>query len=150
MRTFSFKKNGSVTVTVVRADGQSDSASFTLEVMPHGEGTFRADGDWIFKKLSIASAMFTITLNGEGLVGPDEILIDNIDLWCAIRTYLGRTDSRHEMCKDSSCDCGRRALRRPGVCVVLFKHRFGRRLSIAQLESHPMSDDAAEILAVYE
>ena len=79
--TFSFKKNGSVAVTIVRADGQRDSASFTLSVMPQEDGAwFRAFGAWIFPKGSIACVDFKITPNADGLVGPDEIKIDYIDV----------------------------------------------------------------------
>ena len=78
---FSFNKNGSVAVSIVRANGQRDSASFALHLRPQDDGAwFLASGDWIFPKGAIANVDFVIVPNKEGLVGPDEIEVDDIDV----------------------------------------------------------------------
>jgi len=79
--TFTLKQDGGAAVKIKRADGSTDSASFTMRVAPVDGGKwFAVSGSWIFPKGSISSVEFKLTPNSKGVVAAKNVKVVEMDV----------------------------------------------------------------------
>ena len=72
--TFTFKQNGTVAISIVRKNGNKDSASCAAQVeVENGGKSFRVGLDWIFPKGSASAAFFRMKPNKKGVITADDI-----------------------------------------------------------------------------